>query len=140
MAFIYEKIREEDKEWVDFGRFKGIRNESYNPSSNAYWTVDRTNQMALVFVSSQGRPVEDEYVIEAGGFYYQGKFVNFTIRYNELKGIEKHYVAKWHNAHLDFTDETEEEKSQIVQKIKEALTEYSKSSAYDEHRAIFDFQ
>ncbi len=138
MAFIYEKIREEDKEWVDFGRFKGMNDEAYEFYPLGFWTVDKVQKVALIVVNSFGRPWEEGYEVNGCGFFYKGQYVNFTILKAEYKTNE-HYVTKWYEPHFGFKNETEEQKLAVIKIIKEALTEYSKSSAYDEKNAVFEF-
>lgn len=140
MAFIYEKIREEDKEWVDFGRFKGMRNEPYAIGVSSRWTLDKDAEMALVFAGSQGRIPEDDYVINACGFYYKGAYINFTIRQIKTeKSLTQQNSIKWFHPCFEFTNEVEHEQQIIVNAIKEALKIYSQYSKYEKYDAVFDF-
>jgi hypothetical protein len=138
MAFVYEKIRDEDKEWVDFGRFKDYRNKPYIVSKYSSWTVDREEKAALVIVSGNGaRPEDVEYETLVCGLYMKGYYVNFDISYKDYKNPSGTYTRNWFN--LAFNTVSEEQNAEVVLTIKEALVEYSKSCTYDEHHATFNF-
>jgi hypothetical protein len=140
MAFIYEKIREEDKEWVDFGRFKGL----WHPQSGSYhfssWTVDKERKMALVSIQSIGRLGEDAYVTEAKGFFYQGAYINFTVLYDEIDDTSSNEpIARWYNASFSFPLEVSEQENQIKELIREAMTVYAQRGWLAGSKHILEF-
>jgi hypothetical protein len=122
MAFVYESIKEEDKSWVDFSRFKGLRNnKAFEVYSFSMWTVDREKDMALTAIDCGGRLGEDDYELWAFGFYYQGKYISFTVRYQEINKAENSYTERWYLPYFWFDDETEEQRIEIIKVIREAL-------------------
>ena len=140
MAFVYEKIREEDKEWVDFGLFKGMNSEPYAIGVSSRWTVDKDAGMALIFAGSQGRIPEDDYVINACGFYYKGAYINFTIRQIKTeKPLTQENEIKWFNPSFEFVNQAKDEQQIVIGAIKEALKIYSQYSKYQKYEAVFDF-
>ena len=119
MAFVYEKIREEDKEWVDFGQFKGIwRNPIFSK-----WLVDRDNLSALILMDKGGRLGEDDYEVHACGFYKNKTYVNFTLNYQETKENGQR-VGRWYEPLFSNQYESEHQKQEFLNYIREAFLVY----------------
>ena len=140
MAFVYEEIREEDKEWVDFGRFKGL----WLPPSGTYrfssWTVDRERMMGLVGVQSIGRLSEDPYITEAKGFFYKGSYIDFTILYDEIHDESSNQsISHWYNPDFSFPPELNVQESQIKNFIKEAIAAYAQRGWLSGSKYIIEF-
>ena len=140
MAFVYENMTEKDKKWLDFSQFKGLVLGKPYSSVGAFrrWTIDRDRGMALVFIDCIGRVGGDGYEINGCGFYYQGRYINFTIRYTEIDKGET-YTAKWFDANFNFTDENEEKKIEIIKFIKEALIAYTRRGSLSHLECVIDF-
>ena len=122
MTFVYEDIKEEDKKWVNFSKFKGIWNSTLGTYYS--WSVDRDEEMALVGIDSGGRLGEDEYTVEAYGFYYKGHYINWTIRHTKYQDENGKTQKKWYSANIPIPDDLTSQSEIIIKSIKEAFLAY----------------
>lgn len=71
MAFICEKIKEEDREYFDSIGFKNISNK---PSEAVWWSIDREND--IILICRGGVPKE---IFWGFQLYLDGNFINMIV-------------------------------------------------------------
>ena len=124
MAFVYEKIREEDKEWVDFERFKDFKGNSFIANRFTKWVVDRDNKTALIPVDSFGTQKEEGYEIWFFGFLSNQKYINLSVKHKEIKEPDNSSIQKWYD--FSFEPQINTVDDLFVQKLKEAFIAFIK--------------
>lgn len=135
MAFVYEKIRDEDKEWVDFEKFKGIWREG-GPFYK--WSVDREKSIGLVAIDSSGRADEEEYVFSAYGLYYRGEYLNWRLKYSRFKADDGKCYEKWFEPTCNIPESLRSETEFIKQVFKESFLTYQEVDTV-KRNLIIDF-
>ena len=106
MAFVYEKMKEEDWDWYN------QRKAPITPAKSIeYWTVDKENDMYLLKYSEKGRLRLETYIFVWNGFR---TFIDVEV-------IEKEDTTDWSIEYITSTKELKSDKEKLIQLIKEAV-------------------
>jgi hypothetical protein len=125
MAFIYEKISEEDKARVDWSQFKiwpGLGQIMHLPPT--FWAVDRQRSAFLFHMIGWGRDGEHPPV---DGLVWKGAFVRMEVildaKVNDFGEVEVLYDVLT----MDLPGEIEHERPQIMEAIREAADPFTRA-------------
>jgi len=116
MAFVNELISEEDKQKIDWTKFKAYPYS--NPHSPWKWTVDKDRDVFLVMLCGQGR--EEEHP-EVYALSWKGVIIRFEAE-RDCKGMFVSGVDMfWHIFNIEVPLHFEDQRQEILGVLKEAI-------------------
>jgi hypothetical protein len=127
MAFVYEKLTEQDKGFLASFKLPHPL-DHFSLATPRNWAVDRERGLFFISVGGQGFRFSEEF---PPSFYYliwEGQLIRMQAYYNEIGNMqEKRKVI--YKVHRILAPNILRDKSELViETIKEAITEYERGS------------
>jgi hypothetical protein len=123
MPFVNERISEQDKAAFDFSQIK--RPPIYRDSIEPYkWTIDRSRGLFLIGTLGGN---EDERNAEHFALWWKGEPVHFKLLHDAVGQFKQHVSSTWHLVKMYLPTNLERDREEILQALREALTEYKVS-------------
>lgn len=138
MAFVNERISDEDRLNFDFSHFK--RPPLYIDSIEPYnWTIDRERNIVLVWTRGG---TEEERNAQHFALQWKGQIVYAKLEREAVGLNANHVTSTWRMKHLTIPPSIEASRNEIIEALKQALTEYKVGGIgvhVASHEAKFEF-
>lgn len=138
MAFVNEIISAHDKANFDFSQIKRPP-LCVDPIEPHYWTIDRKRDIFLIWTLGGN---EEEQNVHHFALWWRGDVVHVKLERDAVGQNKTHVTSTWRLKQLRLPSHLESSRAEVVEVLKEALTEYKVAGAgvrVASHEAKFEF-
>ena len=139
IAFVNESISVYDKANFDFSRIKRPPLYYVDPIEAHYWTIDRTRDVFLIWTLGGNEEARNAHHV---ALWWHGDLVRIGLERDAVGQNRMPVTSTWRLRLMQLPSHLESSRAEIVEALKEALTEYKVTGAgvrVASHEAKFEF-